>query len=182
VLRIGRDHRPDAAANRRRSFLPPRSGSGPAADQHPAGASRPPSSSSLEPAAAGVRPRTPIRALPCARVAIERAMKTTSFLALAAFAASAATAQPAPARQDAMDSQARVPTIEYHSAFESYRSYRDSPLADWRKSNDEVRAVGGHTGHLTKPGVTSSPVGKPEPKASTPAEKPKPGAHGEHHR
>lgn len=80
-----------------------------------------------------------------------------------------------------MDAQARVPAVEYRSAFENYQPYRDSPVANWRKSNEEVRAIGGHAGHLPKPGGTSSPVGKPEAEGATPAERSKSGGHGGHH-
>jgi hypothetical protein len=80
-----------------------------------------------------------------------------------------------------MDAQARVPAVEYRSAFENYQPYRDSPVANWRRSNEEVRAIGGHAGHSAKPGGTSSPVGKPETEATSPAEAPKSGGHGGHH-
>jgi hypothetical protein len=107
-------------------------------------------------------------------------MKSLLLLALAVFAASAAFAQTPAAGRDPIDPQARAPAVEYRSAFESYQPYRDSPVANWRESNEEVRAIGGHAGHSAKPGGTSSPAAKPE--ATTPAKKPKSGGHGGHHR
>jgi len=108
-------------------------------------------------------------------------MKHLSFLALAVLAASAASAQTRTAHRDPTDPQARVPAVEYRSAFENYQPYLDSPIANWRKSNEEVRAIGGHAGHLAKPGGTGGPAGKPDAEARTPAEAPKSGGHGGHH-
>jgi hypothetical protein len=36
--------------------------------------------------------------------------------------------------------------LAYESAFETYRPYREEPVADWRAVNDEVGRVGGHAG------------------------------------
>lgn len=44
------------------------------------------------------------------------------------------------------DAQAKVPPLEYRSAFDGYRAFADEELADWRKANDEVGAAGGHAG------------------------------------
>jgi hypothetical protein len=52
------------------------------------------------------------------------------------------------ARPDPADPGLRAPAPAMESAFAGYRSYRDEPLADWRAVNDEVRAVGGHAGHI----------------------------------
>lgn len=63
-------------------------------------------------------------------------------LALAACAGGQAGTAPG-----ARDAQAKVPPVEYRSAFEGYRAFKDEELLDWRKANDEVGAAGGHAGH-----------------------------------
>ncbi len=108
-------------------------------------------------------------------------MQNLFSLALAVFAASAAYGQPPAAPRDPTDPQARVPALEYRSAFENYRPYRDSPVTNWRASNEEVRAIGGHAGHLATPDGARNRAVKPEAKDSLPAEKPKSGGHGGHH-
>ena len=83
------------------------------------------------------------------------------FIGLAACAGDRAAAPP-----NAREAQAAVPLLEYRSVFADYKPFADQELADWRKANDEVGAVGGHAGH--KPGQgpgqqTSKPQpGKPE--------------------
>jgi hypothetical protein len=105
-------------------------------------------------------------------------MKKILFLALAGFAASAAVAQTR-APRDPADSRVQVPPVQYRSAFESYRSYSEPPAIKWRDANDEVRAFGGHAGHLVKPGaVDASKPGN----GSAPAREAKPGGHEERHR
>jgi hypothetical protein len=49
-------------------------------------------------------------------------------------------------RSDPRDPKAKVPPVDFRSALEGYRPYADSNLRDWRKSNDEVGAAGGHAG------------------------------------
>lgn len=73
-----------------------------------------------------------------------------AFIAVIAFAAHAplAAAEPAAARTDPANPEAPVPAIRYDSAFDGYRSYRQTPLAPWRDVNDEVARVGGHPGIL----------------------------------
>ena len=72
-------------------------------------------------------------------------------------------------RSDPRDAKAKVPPVEFRSAFEGYRPHADAELRDWRKSNEEVGAAGGHAGHV--PGQASKPQpGKPE----------SPGGHGGH--
>jgi len=61
-------------------------------------------------------------------------------------------------RSDPRDPKAKVPPVEFRSAFEGYRPYADQDLRDWRKSNEEVGAAGGHAGH--RPGSETS---KPQP-------------------
>jgi len=101
--------------------------------------------------------------------------------------AGAASAQSA-GRTNPADPQANVPPVEYRSAFEGYRSFAEKGLRDWRRSNDEVGAVGGQVGehragqsprrHTSKP-----QPGKPE-SSRAPAEKrpdvPAHLGHGEH--
>ena len=69
-------------------------------------------------------------------------------------------------RSDPRQPNAKVPPVEFRSAFEGYRPHVDQELRDWRKSNEEVGAAGGHAGHRPGqgPGVeTSKPQpGKPE--------------------
>ena len=82
-------------------------------------------------------------------------------------------ASPAPA-----DPSAPAPRVTYGSAFESYRGYREEPLADWRAVNDEAGRVGGHVGIFRGAGGraghgTAKPAaGKPatmQPQADAPA-------------
>jgi hypothetical protein len=69
-------------------------------------------------------------------------------------------------RQNAIDPQAKVPPVEFQSAFKGYRPFADEELGDWRKANEEVGAAGGHGGHRPGQGSgqqTSKPQpGKPE--------------------
>lgn len=44
------------------------------------------------------------------------------------------------------DPAALAPPISYRSVFEGYRPFREEPIVDWRKLNEEVRAAGGHIG------------------------------------
>ena len=60
----------------------------------------------------------------------------------------AAPAQTTGARPDPADPRLSVPPPAAESAFAGYRSFRDEPLADWRAVNDEMRALGGHAGHI----------------------------------
>jgi hypothetical protein len=69
--------------------------------------------------------------------------------ALAAVTAGSAAAQ---ARPDPSDAKAKVPPVEYRSAFESYRPYAEPELAPWRTVNEEVRRAGGHAGIVGKHG------------------------------
>ena len=73
----------------------------------------------------------------------------------------AAQAPHAHQHQPASSAQAKAPTLPaakkpeasqpkgYESAFADYRPFNpEEPLKDWRASNDEVRAAGGHVGIL----------------------------------
>jgi hypothetical protein len=77
--------------------------------------------------------------------------------ALAAICAGAAFAQ-TDAQRNPSDPQQRVPAVEYRSAFSDYRPYREPETAKWREANDQVRALGGHKGHVAK----TQPAAKPE--------------------
>lgn len=81
-------------------------------------------------------------------------------LLLAASAAASAAAQQA--RPDPRDLKTKVPALDYRSAFEGYRGFADEEPRDWRKSNEEVGAAGGHGGH--RPGQGSGEqTSKPQP-------------------
>ena len=65
-------------------------------------------------------------------------------------------------RPNPNDPKAKVPPIEYRSAFEGYRPFSDQEAADWRKANEEVGAAGGHAGHRPGQGP-GRPTSKPQP-------------------
>ena len=92
-------------------------------------------------------------------------MRTIYVAVLALLFAGLGVAQDA-GRSDPRDPKAKVPPAEFRSAFEGYRPYADQELRDWRKSNEEVGAAGGHAGHRPGQGPgagTSKPQpGKPE--------------------
>jgi hypothetical protein len=90
------------------------------------------------------------------------------FAAWPALAVAGLAAAQGDGRPDPRDPRAKAPPVEYRSAFEGYRPFADAELRDWRRSNEEVGAAGGHAGHQPAPGP-----GKP-------AAKPQPGQHGEH--
>jgi hypothetical protein len=77
-------------------------------------------------------------------------------------------------RPDPRHPQAEVPPVEFRSALEGYRPYADQDLRDWRKSNDEVGAAGGHAGQRPGqgPGSESSKPQPGKPESS--------GGHGAH--
>ena len=63
---------------------------------------------------------------------------------------------------DPRDPNAKAPPVGFRSAFEGYRPYADQDLRDWRKSNEEVGAAGGHAGHRPGQGPGSD-TSKPQP-------------------
>jgi hypothetical protein len=69
------------------------------------------------------------------------------FLVVPALALAGCAATPDERRSDATASAAKVPPVEFRSAFEGYRPFADLELQDWRKANEEVKAAGGHGGH-----------------------------------
>jgi hypothetical protein len=76
-------------------------------------------------------------------------------------------------RPDPRDARLKVPPVEYRSAFEGYRPYAEPELRDWRKSNEEVGAAGGHTGQRPGQGPGKE-MSKPQP------DNPAPQGHGGH--
>ncbi len=97
-----------------------------------------------------------------------------SMLALAAFAACAASAHGYAGGRDPLDSAAPVPPLEYRSVFSGYRPYQDVSAGRWREVNEQVGRLGGHVGHLAKP---QPAAGKPQPEQPEPgAGKPQPAA------
>jgi hypothetical protein len=65
-------------------------------------------------------------------------------------------------RPNPTDPKAKVPPIEYRSAFEGYRPFTDQEAGDWRRANEEVGAAGGHAG--PRPGQgPGEPTSKPKP-------------------
>ena len=86
-------------------------------------------------------------------------MRIVFFAVPALLLAGGAAAQ---GRADALDPQAKVPSVAFRSAFEGYRAFADQDLADWRRANAEVGAAGGHAGH--RPGQGPDPrTSKPQP-------------------
>jgi hypothetical protein len=86
----------------------------------------------------------------------------TILAAVAALAFAAAALAQGEGRRDPLDPRAKVPPVEFRSAFEGYRPQAETKSRDWRKSNDEVRAAGGHAGH--RPGQGSgTETSKPQP-------------------
>jgi hypothetical protein len=97
----------------------------------------------------------------------------TLFVAVPALLFAAIAAAQGEGRRDPRDAQAKVPPVEFRSAFEGYRPYAEPELRDWRKSNQEVGAAGGHSGHRPGQGEGAQ-TSKPQPG------KPAPQEHGGH--
>ena len=64
-------------------------------------------------------------------------MRTLLAVLPAILCAGAAVAQ-SEGRANPLDPQAKVPPVEYRSAFEGYRPFADRDLRDWRNANEEV--------------------------------------------
>lgn len=102
--------------------------------------------------------------------------------ALAPLAAAQVQPQPSPA-----DPAARVPAVNYESAFAGYFSYREQDVAPWREVNDEVARTGGHAGIFGSGGhsghAPAKPPGKSPETRQAPASSPAPKAgHGTDHK
>ena len=78
-------------------------------------------------------------------------------IALAAMAAGAAAAQSS-GRPDPTDQKAKVPPLEYRSAFEGYRPFAEEKPAPWRDANEAVKGNVGHAGHSPKPPAKPRPA------------------------
>jgi hypothetical protein len=75
-----------------------------------------------------------------------------------------------------IDPQAKVPPVEFRSAFEGYRPFAEQEMRDWRKANEEVGTAGGHAGHRPGQGPAQQ---TPKPQSGKPESSGAPG-HGEH--
>jgi hypothetical protein len=65
-------------------------------------------------------------------------------------------------RPDPGDPRTKAPPVEYRSALEGYRPYAEPESRDWRRSNEEVGAAGGHAGQ--RPAQGEGPqTSKPQP-------------------
>lgn len=108
-------------------------------------------------------------------------MHKRTFLTVAALWVAAAAAQSAQ-RPNPLDANAKVPAAEYRSAFDGFRPFAEEDLADWRKSNEEVGAAGGHAGHQAGQS-RGEPTSKPQPGSQESSGRQAPqGGHGGHHR
>ena len=87
-------------------------------------------------------------------------MHKSIFITLAAFAAGTAAAQET-RRLDPTDPRAKVPGVEYRSAFEGYRPFTDDKVAPWRESNEAVKNGGAYQGHQAQPPAPPKPDAKP---------------------
>jgi hypothetical protein len=87
-------------------------------------------------------------------------MKSGYLVAVAALTVTGiATAQQARTADPADPSRA-VPPVRYQSVFTGFRGQPDDRQTPWPESNNEVRRLGGHVGHVPESAVT-----KPAPKA-----------------
>lgn len=87
-------------------------------------------------------------------------LKTLCFTLAALTSGGAAAQESATPGPD--DPKLAVPSRPSESAFKDYRPYDDPDLASWRASNEEMRRLGGHLGHVPKAqGSTLKPAAKP---------------------
>lgn len=92
------------------------------------------------------------------------------FAGVLAFASGLAGAQ-APAKPDPSDPGVPIPKQSHDSVFKDFRPYADPAPRSWRDSNAEAGRLGGHMGHVPRPGgVQSKPA----------AQEPRTGGHGGH--
>src|SRR5687768_17617028 len=103
----------------------------------------------------------------------------TFFVAVPALLFAGMAAAQGVARPDPRDPKVKSPPVEFRSAFEGYRPYAEQELREWRKSNDEVGAAGGHAGD--RPGQSpGSQASKPQPGAPETSGAPAEKGHGGH--
>ena len=84
------------------------------------------------------------------------------FLAVPMLLFAGAAAAQSDSRPDPRDPRTKVPPVEYRSALEGYRPYAEPEPRDWRKSNEEVGAAGGHAGQRPRQ-AEGPPTSKPQP-------------------
>ena len=81
-------------------------------------------------------------------------------VALTAGGAPAVLAQSLPATPAmATKAPANIGVEPYRSAFEGFRPWNDDAAQDWRRVNDEMKQLGGHTGHLRAAPIADKPAG-----------------------
>lgn len=88
---------------------------------------------------------------------MQKTFLVVPMLLLAACAASENQGRP-----DVTDSRAKVPAVEFRTAFEGYRPFAEDEQQDWRKANEDVGAAGGHAGHRPGQGAGQQ-TSKPQP-------------------
>ena len=82
------------------------------------------------------------------------------FLAVPGLIAGCTAAQPE--LRPPADPHAKVPIVEFRSAFEGYRPFAEPESYDWRRANEKVGATPGHAGHGPGKGP-GQPTSKPQP-------------------
>ena len=94
-------------------------------------------------------------------------MRQIFVVVLAMLIAGTAAAQ-SHGRTKPADAGSKVPPVQYRSAFDGYQPFAEQELRNWRRSNEEVGAAGGHAGH--KPGQgPGKATSKPQPGAPAPS-------------
>ena len=94
------------------------------------------------------------------------------FVALPALLLAGAAVAQGAGGASVLDPQAKVPPVEFRSAFKDYRPFSEQELRDWRSANEEVGAAGGHAGHRPGQGPGRESA-KPQPgKPATPGKAP----------
>ena len=102
-------------------------------------------------------------------------MHRSIFIALAALAAGTVAAEEA-RLPDPTDPRAKVPGVEYRSAFESYRPFAEEKLTPWRQSNEAVKGDAGHGAPAAMESGTPKQADTPKPVAK-PSGAPEHGGH-----
>lgn len=79
------------------------------------------------------------------------------FVLLAVVASTADAQQAAP--RDPANPAAPVPKPVHESAFTGYRPWSEPATVRWRDANEEVRHLGGHTGHVKPSAKAPAAIG-----------------------
>jgi hypothetical protein len=87
-------------------------------------------------------------------------MHKSIFIALAALAAGTALAEER-RRPDPTAPRAKVPEVEYRSAFADYRAFGEEKLAPWRESNEAVKDAEQQAGQGSQAPSRAKPPAKP---------------------